>query len=352
MSLSRAGHTSLHRAVHNGGPSSFLSGRAAAGLRGQFEIIVVDDRSDDGAPTRHERAASRRSTRARSGPGEARNRGAERARAPLLLFVDADVVVRPDTLARVARSSLAPRRGGRLRLLRRRAGRRELRLRYKNLLHHFVHQQSNTERRPFWAGCGAIRARPSSGGRFDARRTRVPRLRTSSGLPSGRRGFTVVPTKASGETLKRWTLPSLLRTDIFSRGRHVVAPDFESGGASVNDINLLRRPRERGANGGRARHRALSCLAPPLAARSVFAPACSPPRSRVAAVFYINRRCTLLIPNARQPFADGAFAMHLPISSTAARLRTRLLRVSLRKVKETARPKPATAPGPGRMNDA
>jgi GT2 family glycosyltransferase len=28
---------------------------------------------------------------------------------------------------------------------------------YKNLFHHFVHQQSNTEAVTFWAGCGAIR---------------------------------------------------------------------------------------------------------------------------------------------------------------------------------------------------
>lgn len=81
---------------------------AIGALRGgtftDFELIVVDDGSDDGTPDLievlqpdvHLRSAHNQ------GPAAARNRGAASARAPVLFFTDADVCVRPDTLARVA----------------------------------------------------------------------------------------------------------------------------------------------------------------------------------------------------------------------------------------------------------
>jgi GT2 family glycosyltransferase len=79
-------------------------GALRAGTFTDFELIVVDDGSDDDTPDViaalrpdvHLRVA------ANQGPAAARNHGAAAARAPVLFFTDADVCVRLDTLARVA----------------------------------------------------------------------------------------------------------------------------------------------------------------------------------------------------------------------------------------------------------
>ena len=92
----------------------------------------------------------------------------------MLLFIDADVVVHPDVVARIRQAfeeepSLAavfgsydanPRAPG-------------IVSRYRNLLHHFVHQRGHREAATFWAGLGAVPTHhlPGSGG---IRRCSIP----------------------------------------------------------------------------------------------------------------------------------------------------------------------------------
>lgn len=67
------------------------------------EVIVVDDGStDNSVEISRQRGASVYHMTRQSGPAAARNHGASKARGDVLLFVDADVVVRSDTLARIA----------------------------------------------------------------------------------------------------------------------------------------------------------------------------------------------------------------------------------------------------------
>jgi Glycosyl transferase family 2 len=71
--------------------------------RDDYELIVVDDASTDGSPELAARCADTvvRLSGRRSGLAYARNRGAELAQGEVLAFVDADAMVRPETLPRM-----------------------------------------------------------------------------------------------------------------------------------------------------------------------------------------------------------------------------------------------------------
>jgi len=90
--------------VYNG--EKFLPGCLAAltaSTYRHYELLVVDDCSNDESATiSRERGAVVLKMPRQSGPGAARNLGAQKARGEILFFVDADVVVKPNTLARVA----------------------------------------------------------------------------------------------------------------------------------------------------------------------------------------------------------------------------------------------------------
>ncbi|MEM9555663.1 MAG: glycosyltransferase family 2 protein [Acidobacteriota bacterium] len=69
-----------------------------------FEVVVVDDGSDDGTlellgHLRPRRFALRFASQHNAGPASARNRGLELARAPLVLFAGDDIEPEPDLLA-------------------------------------------------------------------------------------------------------------------------------------------------------------------------------------------------------------------------------------------------------------
>ncbi len=186
------------------------------------EVIVVDDAStDETADVAASLGARVLRLERHSGPAAARNRGAEAARGEHLFFVDADVCVHPETVGRVA-SAFAADPGidalfGSYDL---RPGASNFLSQYKNLFHHFVHQEGSAEASTFWSGCGAIkRSIFLEMGGFDARYGRPCIEDIELGARLRRAGRRIALRKDIQAThLKRWTLAGIVKSDVWDRG--------------------------------------------------------------------------------------------------------------------------------------
>jgi glycosyltransferase involved in cell wall biosynthesis len=212
--------------VHNGAAflRMCLDAVAATDYR-SYECIVVDDGSTDDS----EKIAAEVSMPVRivkiadgpRGPAYARNRGAEVASGEILFFVDADVVIAPGALRRLAMTffeqpalaaifgsyDATPAAGGVV-------------SQYRNLLHHFVHQNGNPDASTFWAGCGGIRREVFERvGGFDAKKFPRPSIEDIElGYRLKACGCLILLDKELQAThLKRWTFYSMIRTDVASR---------------------------------------------------------------------------------------------------------------------------------------
>ncbi len=181
-----------------------------------------------------------------AGPAAARNAGVTETTSALVAFVDADVVVHRDALARLrgafdADPALAaafgsyddaPEAPG-------------LVSRFRNLLHHHVHTSSPGPAQTFWAGLGAIRRdRFDAAGGFDAERFGGPAVED---IDLGMRlraggGRIVLDPGVRGTHLKRWSLSDMIRTDLLARGVPWVRLQLEAGEVA-DSLNLGWRQR-------------------------------------------------------------------------------------------------------------
>jgi hypothetical protein len=193
----------------------------ASGSVRPLEVLVADDRSTDDGPARAA-AAGARVIRSRGvGPAAARNTAAAEARGEVLLFLDADVLVRPDTIERVLRRLTAdPDVAAVFGSYDASPAAPNFFSQYRNLLHHFTHQRSREWSGSFWAGCGAVRAAAFRGvGGFDERR--YPRASIEDielGGRLGRAGCRILLDKSLQVThLKRWSWLSTVKTDVRDR---------------------------------------------------------------------------------------------------------------------------------------
>jgi GT2 family glycosyltransferase len=187
-----------------------------------WECIVVDDGSTDASATIAARFGARvlSATRPGSGPGRARNEGAAAAKASLLLFLDADVLVRPDTLAQfVSLFDRDPDLAAAFGSYDANPAAPGLASQYRNLLHHYVHQHGQEAASTFWSGCGAMkRSIFLSAGGFHSAYTRPCIEDIELGYRLSARGERIRLAKHIQVThLKRWTVWSILKTDIFDR---------------------------------------------------------------------------------------------------------------------------------------
>ena len=229
--------------VYNGGSQleRCLDALLASDFR-DYEIVVVDDAStDESAKAARTRGIKVVQLDTRLGPAGARNRGAVRARARIILFVDADVVVRRDTLAHVAAffrkyTHVAAVFGS----YDDAPAAQNFVSQYKNLQHHFVHQQSSDEAATFWAGCGAVRSPAFEAvGGFDEKRYSKPSIEDIElGHRLRSQGFRIIlDRELQVKHLKRWTFFSLLRTDILNRALPWSKLILEED-AMIDDLNL------------------------------------------------------------------------------------------------------------------
>ena len=185
------------------------------------EVILVDDHSDDDTaevaarfPVKVIRMPSHR------GVAAARNRGAADASKPVLFFLDADVVLAQGALSR-ARDDIsdpafdaivgsyddAPPSGSTVST-------------FKNLAHHFFHQRSAGEISSFWGACGLVRRQAfMAAGGFDEKRFIAPSIEdVELGYRLSDAGARIrVDPDLRVTHLKRWTITSLLVTDITRR---------------------------------------------------------------------------------------------------------------------------------------
>jgi len=170
---------------------------------GPEEVIVVDEP-------------------AHLGPAAARNLGARKATAEIVVFVDADVEVHDDVFARIRKAfendaeltaifgSYDDDPGG--------SG---VVSDFRNLLHHHVHHQGAGVATTFWAGLGAVRrdAFLSSGG-FDEQRFPLASIEDIElGMRLHRRGGRIrLDPSIQGKHLKRWSFTGMMHTDLLRRG--------------------------------------------------------------------------------------------------------------------------------------
>lgn len=213
--------------------------------RDRYEVIVVDDASRDQTSAVAAQWADRVVTLAGApgGPAHARNRGAVMARGDYLLFVDADVVVHPDTLRRVLEAfASAPDLVAVFGTYDDTPPTPGVVSQFRNLMHRYVHLQSAGQADTFWAGCGAVRRQEFLAvGGFDAERFRRPQIED---IDLGYRlrdagGRIQVDATIQGAHLKRWTFRGGTRTDLIDRGIPWVRLLHERGGLTADkNLNL------------------------------------------------------------------------------------------------------------------
>src|ERR1700676_3011806 len=173
------------------------------------EVIVVDDYSTDETCKIAARYPVKLIKQPRHlGVSAARNLGARAARAPVLFFLDADVVICRGGLERALMTMSPPEVGAVIGSYDADPADQSIVSRFKNLAHHYFHQRSRTEASTFWGACGMIRReRFLVVGGFDEKRFRLPSIEdVELGYRLVRLGTRIILDRdLQVKHLKRWT---------------------------------------------------------------------------------------------------------------------------------------------------
>ncbi|MBU0673953.1 MAG: glycosyltransferase family 2 protein [Proteobacteria bacterium] len=240
--------------VHNGGEAFGKCLRSINATQpAADEIIVVADGESDG----NWRLARDFPTRIvlvpePSGPGRARNLGAEIATGEILLFIDADITIPTDTIGKVREYFQDhPDVSAIMGSYDDQPSAPNFLSQYKNLFHHYTHQTGNRDASTFWSGCGAVRTGVFRGmNGFAEQRCRPTAGACPGTIEDVELGYRM---KEAGHQihlvrelqvkhLKYWNWHSLLKTDFFYRA----LPWTElllTKGRMVNDLNIKKESR-------------------------------------------------------------------------------------------------------------
>jgi glycosyltransferase involved in cell wall biosynthesis len=226
---------------HRGVESLRRSVEAFLPLAPGWELIIAGDAPiEDCEPLARESGARLLNLPGPQGPAVARNRASEIAAGEVLVFVDADVVASRAAVERVshvfeAHSDVSavfgaydetPWDPGFV-------------SQYKNLAHSYIHQSSATVAQTFWSGFGAVRRQAFEAvGGFDERFRRPSVEDIDLGYRLTAAGFHVrLDPSLRACHLKRWTLWSMIVSDVRDRGIPWTQLILR-GGRFNSDLNL------------------------------------------------------------------------------------------------------------------
>ena len=230
--------------VYNGGYAFVCCLLAIS--RSQFEnweLIIVDDGSTDYSNAIAKKFGAKvLQTSGREGPGSARNLGAKAATGEYLCFIDADCEIVDDAISKLAQTLQnrpeidvlfgsyddAPQATNFM-------------AQYKNLMHHYVHQQGSEDASTFWAGFGVVRRTLFLDvGGFDVRRYPRPSIEDIElGYRLKQAGAKIILAKdLQVKHHKAWKLLGLIKTDVVDRGIPWTKLLLSDKSNFVNDLNL------------------------------------------------------------------------------------------------------------------
>lgn len=184
-----------------------------------YQLIVVDDgSSDDSGRVAKDRCDLLVRLDENAGQSCARNQGAVLAEAELLFFLDADIMVEPDTLDHILGAFTAnPDISALFCSYQSNTPPKNFVSQYKNLQHHFTHQIARREAATFCGGFGAIRRDVFMGvGRFDEHLRFMEDVQLGYRLNQQGHRILLCPSIQLTHN-KRYSLYSLIKSDIFQR---------------------------------------------------------------------------------------------------------------------------------------
>jgi GT2 family glycosyltransferase len=203
-------------------------------------IVVADGAVEDCRPLAGQHGARVMMRAAKRGPAVARNAAATTATGDVIVFIDADVVISPEAPVRLMQAFQDhPAVDAMFGAYDDHPADPGFTSQYKNLAHAFVHRSSAAAARTFWAGLGAVRRHAFQAvGGFDERFTRPSVEDIDFGYRLTAAGYQVVLDPVlSGCHLKRWTLGSVVLSDVFDRGIPWTQLVLRYGAMS-DDLNL------------------------------------------------------------------------------------------------------------------